>query len=321
MLLCYIQSNILMFRLLFIAACIFFTIFSITSPIIKIDLVIFNILFTLINIYLSIPLIKNLVPPEFTKEQKEMYKHHFRHYLSPVELHILLSHHKRRIFRVNSSVVKFGNEFSSLFFIAKIGKNCSVKLKSKKLTFEAPLYSWIGIPEYLHLMSEKESLIKALKEFQTGSWGASLSVNVGRGTESQFLYDQQEDAQMFVLDQINADQSRDMSDENCVIIYEFELRNLDKAFKNSSYGLTIMRGLHSIWLKYCSDIVRRVDKSAANPGSSLMSQNSLKNKSSDFYLKKKSSNKDLIEVVEDITSTPLSNIRDKRTHSPSKIIK
>ena len=123
--LCYLQTNLLMFRLLFIAACIFFTINALSLPVISIDAVIFNILFTFINIYLAAQLIKNLAPPNFTKEQKEIYEQHFRNYLTPMEFSKLLFYHRRRIYRVSTPIVKCGNEFSSLFFITKIGKNYS----------------------------------------------------------------------------------------------------------------------------------------------------------------------------------------------------
>jgi len=174
----------------------------------------------------------------------------------------------------------------------------------------------------LHLISEKDSLIKALKEFQTGYWSASLSVQVGqRNTDSQFYNDDVvDDTKMFFLDQ-NALAMQDTTvnlDDNCVVIYEFELRNLDLAFKNSSYGLTIMRGLHSIWLKYCSDIVRKVDKSISNPNTIMQTG---KSRSTDsMFLKKKGSGNDLITQIEgDVTLTSLrENVNVGRCMSPKK---
>lgn len=269
--LCYLQSNLLMFRLLFTGACLFLLIFSLSGDIISIDTVIFNLLFVIINIKLAIPIIKNLAPPKFTHEQKEIFKNHFRNYLTPIELNVLLKSQRRKIFRVSTPILKKGNEFSSLFFVAKVGKNCSVELKSNKRVFELTENSWVGIPEYLNVISRKESLHRALKDFDTGEWGLSMNVVM------------EEDLNEVSGDNINnnsellgdsRNQSRDLSrvdEDNTVIMYEFELSALDSVFSDPSHGTAIMRGLHSIWLQYCSNIVKRVDQSsiAAVTGQSL----------------------------------------------------
>lgn len=270
--LCYLQTNLLMFRLLFIAACLFFLIFSLTGPVISIDTVIFNILFTLINVILSTSLVKNIIPPQFTNEQKEIFREHFKNYLSPIELNLLLKSGRRKIFRVTSNVIKLGNEFSSLFFIAKIGKNCRIELKTKKRKFELTNYSWVGVPEYLNIISKKDSLSQALKEFDTGSWGVNLKVVVDSndvtGFNEEYIYDdffQDKDdlktEMKLDVGTSNINISRDLKDdENFVILYEFELNKIDKVFLNPNCGTQIMRGLHSIWLKYCADIVKKVDQ-------------------------------------------------------------
>jgi hypothetical protein len=262
-LLCYLQTNMLMLRFLFIAGNMFFLIFCLTAPVIRIDSIIFNISFILINVWLTVPLINNLVPPHFTKEQREIFKNHFKNYLTPKEVEILLSYHRRKIYKVSSQIEKMGNEFSSLYFIVKIGKNCSVYLKSKKRSFDLHEYSWVGVPEYLNVISRKEVLLKALKEFDTGEWGANLSVSVLPPDENveddnSSLHNEKE--QQINVSVHHGDHTISPVDEdNTVIIYEFDLRNMDKIFTNKDHGLSIMRGLHSIWLKYCSEIVRKVD--------------------------------------------------------------
>jgi len=261
LLFCYLQTNLLMFRLLFIAACIFFTINALSLPTISIDIVIFNILFTFINIFLVTPLIKNLAPPNFTKEQKEIYENHFRNYLTPMELSKLLFYHRRRIYRVTTPIVKAGNEFSSLFFITKIGKNCTVTLKTKKNKLDLNQYSWLGIPEYLDLISRKETLAMALKESSICEWNISLLVNVENPMENlQLLSDMAEDDEIHIDTNLLNDPLKE--EENEVILYEFELSCIEKIFSDPVYGVKIMRGLYSIWLKYCADVVKKVDQAA-----------------------------------------------------------
>lgn len=281
MLMCYIQSNMLMLRLLFIAANLFFLIFSLTVPVINLDAVLFNVGFLVVNLTLSIPLVKNLIPPHFTKEQKEIYRNHFRNYLSPIETFVLFSFVRRKICRVSSTIEKMGNEFSSLYFVAKIGKNCKVNLQGKKKSFELNESSWVGIPEYLNLISRKDTLIKALKEFDTGEWGATLNVKVELPEESEeagsFLSEEAEphhDKHNISVHKFDKSEHTILFDEdNTVIIYEFDLRNIDKIFTKTDCGNNIMRGLHSIWLKYCSEVVKKVDignVEKSNPNTSAL---------------------------------------------------
>jgi hypothetical protein len=259
LLFCYMQTNLVMFRLLFIAACIFLTIDALSVPIISIDMVLFNMLFTFINIYLVTPLIKNLAPPNFSKEQKEIYENHFRNYLTPMELSKLLFYHRRRIFRVTTPIVKAGNEFSSLFFITNIGKNCTVTLKSKKNKFDLNQYSWLGVPEYLDLISRKETLALALKESSLCEWNITILVNVENPMEN-LLSDADEGDEIHIDTHLLNNEVKDQDNE--VILYEFELSCIEKIFSDPIYGIKIMRGLYSIWLKYCADVVKKVDQAA-----------------------------------------------------------
>ncbi len=230
-------------------------------------------------------LVKNIVPPQFTNEQKEIFREHFKNYLNPIELNALLKSARRKIFRVTSNVIKFGNEFSSLFFIAKIGKNCRIELKTKKRKFELTNYSWVGVPEYLNVISKKDSLSQALREFDTGGWNVSLKVIVDSNDLTAFnedyinddFFQDKDDKTELKLDVAtsNINISRDVrDDENLVIIYEFELTRIDGVFANPNCGTQIMRGLHSIWLKYCADIVKKVDQNnvATSSGINTTSQ-------------------------------------------------
>ncbi len=109
--LCYNQSNMLMFRLIFIAACLFLLINSLTTPIISIDIVIFNILFVIINAHFAKPLIMKMVPPNFSKEQKKLHINYFNNFMQPTELSNLLIAHSRKHYKVPTKLIKSGNEF------------------------------------------------------------------------------------------------------------------------------------------------------------------------------------------------------------------
>lgn len=130
-----------------ISASIFMCFFVIDLPVISIDNFLFQIIFVCINIYESIPLFKELIPPDFNPEQKELYKKYFKRYLKPVEFKYLLSKHRRKVYKVSSSVVNRGNGFTSLFFVSKIPKDavCNIYLKKgKTIIIDIHQYSWIG---------------------------------------------------------------------------------------------------------------------------------------------------------------------------------
>jgi hypothetical protein len=249
-----------MFRLLFLSANLFLLIFSVSLPVISIDSVLFNIAFIFTNIYLTIPLVKNIIPPKFSIEQKEIFKNHFKNYLKPIELEFLLSTYRRRIYRVTTNIVRKGNEFSSIFFIAKKGKNCKIEQKSRKRNFELQEYSWVGVHEYLSLISTKHSLFKSLKEFDTGNWTMNFKVSF---RDSSLINDdsiQKNNNELQVNSNLSMEDSSRIDDDNFAVIYEFELRSINHVFTNLDHGSSIMRALHSIWLKYCSEIIKMVDK-------------------------------------------------------------
>jgi hypothetical protein len=268
----YLQTNMLILRLVFVAAYIFFTIFFLTLPSIAIDNVFFSVLFCFLNIYLSIPLISLLVPPDFNQEQREIYTNHFKDYITPRELYELYQVGKRKVYKVNSCLFKAGHEFSSLFFVSKIGKNCKIELRTgKKKLLNIKEYSWIGIPEYLQLLSTKSSIEKALEDNETGEWKIQANLYVGiagrRDSAGAFSLTYSFDDNINIVNQADEnpekDTDRSMGEttllvDDTIIIYEFELKDIEKVA--NKLGYSIMRGLHSIWLKYCSTIIKLVDR-------------------------------------------------------------
>jgi hypothetical protein len=101
----------------------------------------------IINIYYSIPLLKELIPSELNEEEKIIYKKHFKKFLKRVEFKCLLECHRRRVYKVASTLVNKGNVFSSVFFLAKIPHevHCQIILKMGRTKISnLTEYSWIG---------------------------------------------------------------------------------------------------------------------------------------------------------------------------------
>ena len=129
-----------------ISALIFMIFFILNLPSLNIDNLLFQITFLLININESIPLVKELLPPKFTPEQKAIFKNYFKNYLNHIEFKKLLSKHRRRVYKVTSSLLNKGNGFSSIFLVAKLQKSANkiVLRNSNSIIMSLTKYSWIG---------------------------------------------------------------------------------------------------------------------------------------------------------------------------------
>jgi len=269
-LLSYLQTKLLLLRMMLVAASVFLCLFSFNLPTFYIDNFIFNLSFVIINIYLSIPLFKELIPPNFTEEEKEIYKKHFKKYLKAVEFKHLLGNFRRRVYKVSSSVTNRGNGFASLFFVAKMPKQtpCSITLKLGKIPInELKEFSWIGIVEYISLIKTYGSIRKALELNETGIWNVDCHITLSKGFKSptsarlNMIEDKVSvlDTQAFENSSVDDDDvdflANDKSKENEVVIYEWDLEALDKIYSHKAYGTSILNGLHAIWLKYSSKII------------------------------------------------------------------
>lgn len=216
--------------MMLVAASIFMLIFSLNLPTFYIDNFIFQFSFVVINIYLSIPLFNELIPPQFTDEQRNLYKSHFKKYLKPSEFKHLLSSFRRRVFKVNSSIVQRGNGFSSIFFIAKLPKknnNCTIELRTGKIPLSQLVeYSWIGIVEYIKLLNNNQgSLKKALDNHDTELWGVDCTItfNLTKSPLGRSYEDKSEDEISEDNFDINA-----LNKDDEVIIYEWDLEVFNK---------------------------------------------------------------------------------------------
>lgn len=149
----YSQKNFLILRLLFIASSLFFVIFTLTSKPILIDILLFNLTFFIINIWRSIPLFMDLVPPKLNRELEEIYNKYFYRYMRKQEFKMLFKKASRQVYKISCSIIKPGNGFNNLFFIPHIPNNCKVFLGQYGSDYQLSPYSWVGILEFLEFIS------------------------------------------------------------------------------------------------------------------------------------------------------------------------
>lgn len=122
-------------------------IFALNLPHYYLDNITFQLVFVVINIYLSVPLFNELIPPELSTEQRELYKKHFKRFFKPSEFKYLLSKARRRVYKVTTLLANRGNGFSSMFFVVSLPKNVnsSISLKQgRNKLMDLGEYSWIG---------------------------------------------------------------------------------------------------------------------------------------------------------------------------------
>ena len=175
----------LLLRLILISATIFLFIAGFRYPTVYFDVQMFNLLFICINSYLSLKLIKKLIPPTFTTEERKLYNKYFSRYFKPNEYKKLINQARRKVYRVNSTIINQGNGFSSLFFLADVsddGIRLEMKMNGAALR-NLSQFGWIGIMEYIWVISKK-SLPEAVANAEYGTWGINLEVNFQIGEES-----------------------------------------------------------------------------------------------------------------------------------------
>ena len=136
----------LLLRLILIAAALFLLFFALKLPVLYVDAIIFDLLFIIINAFLSFKLVTRLIPPQFNNEQKLLFNDYFGKILKPLEFKRLLKYHRRRVYRVNTNVITKGNCFESIFFVANMTSDdikIDVKINGNSIT-KLNNYSWVG---------------------------------------------------------------------------------------------------------------------------------------------------------------------------------
>ena len=150
----FVQKELLLLRLILISAVLFLLFFALKLPVLYFDVIVFDLLFIIINAYLSFKLIARLIPPHFTTEQKQIYNQYFSKILRPIEFKRLLKYHRRKVYRVNTNVITKGNCFESIFFVANMTTDdikIEVKLNGNSIA-KLTNFSWVGKIHYYYII-------------------------------------------------------------------------------------------------------------------------------------------------------------------------
>ena len=201
---------------------IFLAYFSIKGSIIFLDSFLFSILFILINAFSSFKLFKKLIPPNFTTEEIKFYKRYFSKHFTLNEYRKLIDCARRRVYKINTTIVNTGNEFSSIFFLADINtEDISVDLKvNGQTTRILENNSWVGIVEYVDYISNKSS--NEINRNDPIFWGIDVVIKFDDDiNESKSLNDEE---LSFISKDVSSELNiKPINNEKEVVIYEWDL--------------------------------------------------------------------------------------------------
>jgi hypothetical protein len=205
---------------------IFLAYFAFRGQIIFLDSIFFSILFIIINAYRSFKLFIKLIPPSFTSEEKKLYNRYFSKYFKLNEYRKLIDCARRRVYRINSTVTNTGNEFTSIFFIADItASDIMVDLRVfGKSTRLLDNNSWIGIVEYVDLISNKVN--SDVMKNEPITWGIDIVIKFNNEESVESKSESESDEDMLSSQDEDVGTKFNLSCsaiQNEVVIYEWDL--------------------------------------------------------------------------------------------------
>jgi hypothetical protein len=154
----YVNINVIVFRFWLIVSAIFF-IFWATQPgfNLQIDILMFSILFILINIVMMIPLIKQKLPVKLTPIEEELYDRDFKSHMNHSQFKRFISKFKALRYSDKAQLCANKSQFTHMYYIAKILPGWKIQLKSQgDVAFKSiPEGGWIGTIEYVLYENEK----------------------------------------------------------------------------------------------------------------------------------------------------------------------
>jgi hypothetical protein len=209
-----------------VSAMIFITYFNLRSESLFLDLTVLSILFIIINLVSSYNLFKKLIPPSFSSEEKRLFNRYFSRYFKPNEYRRLLDAARRRVYKINSTVINQGNEFNSILFIANISTEEVVVCLRQNGTITKSLTpnSWIGLIEYVDYISSKPA------DRESISWGVDVQIKINENASvSEDMDKTFSEEESFTSESHKDEEGEQLSYSsiskvaNQVVIYEWDL--------------------------------------------------------------------------------------------------
>jgi hypothetical protein len=228
LLLSYATTNILVLRVLLVLSAIFFILWACLNPILRIqvDTIIFNGLFIVINIYNSIPLMREVLPITMSQFEEEIYERDFKDHLTRRQFkHFISKFQLQNRSAKKSDLCSNGNTFDGVFYFAKINSGASVNiLLNNEVLKVLKSGSWMGIKEYFHKEKFKE---------KPPTWNIHVETTNENGT---------------------------VGEDTGVLLYHFDLKTMDELNSDPDYEFVFKNAIQAIWMSYATNYVLEQDK-------------------------------------------------------------
>ncbi len=173
----YININILVFRFWLILSAVFFVVWGCQEErAFQVDTLVFNLSYIVINIVMSIPLLKQKWPVKLTPLEEEIYERDFKSAMDVRQFKRMISRMSTQSFDAHCSqlcVIK--SKFSHLIYVAKLNPGWKIVLRKDETNVITELFegSWIGTIEYMFELQRNQG-DPAIK------WGITAMVEESR---------------------------------------------------------------------------------------------------------------------------------------------
>ena len=216
------------------------------------DVIIFNGVFILINIYNSIPLFLKYLEVKLKPLEEKVYQENFKNYLSRRNFKKLISKSILNFYSNDSQITRLGNSFHSLYYIALIDPSYEVILiKDGVELYPLKENSWVGIIEYMkYLKIDKSEILTKKRKIETH---AQITGFLDLNWDVDCIIRKSSNSNNQPDRQINKDYP------GACWVYSFSILELEKLFDKDE-GFFFRNILYSFWLLYTAKAVSNVDK-------------------------------------------------------------
>lgn len=165
-------------RIILILASIFLTLHAIIMGRVFVDMVIFNIIFIIINIVYSIPLVYKKLKVNLNPIEERIYLREFGNVMDRYTFRKLIRKAKLVIKKKDEHVVKLNDKFDCLYYVALLNPSYTVDYyKEGEKIFSVKENSWIGVIEFSMHKKEEKKIELGIDDITPVTWGVSAKVN------------------------------------------------------------------------------------------------------------------------------------------------
>jgi hypothetical protein len=252
------QTDILMLRLMFVFAAIFFMLFGGVCLNISLDTIAWNILFGFIHVRTLVPLILDRIPPKIEPQDKEVYNKVFRKYGLPLKAFKILidASYKRK--SGSGNILEGGKELKLCLMSDYNGYAMLVKKKDAQgidrvVTKVATQQPWCGIVGY----------IRARRSGGKGVDTNVVAVNTFTLIDPTVAEDVADDAGLSDGERLKRAFRREelhkQGTDKDASYYEWSYDNLNSVFQHVVHGDTIRNVIDASVLNECEAIIEGLD--------------------------------------------------------------